>query len=146
MKNDSFAGKCFIVAFSVCLFASPLIGQSLTGGQINGKGWKTLGSAKIVYLMGLEDGFAAGLIHGRFAKGGQGITSEEFQKEFFKVIPDKFNRNEVISEIDSFYEEAANVLIPVRNAVEWVSEKMKGASSAALQERIIKIRQLYINY
>ena len=145
MKNDSFAGRCFIVAFSICLFVSPSIGQTLTGGQINGSGWKTLGKAKVIYLMGLEDGLAAGLILGSFAKGGQGITSEEFQKEFFRVIPDQFNRDEVISEIDSFYEEAANVLIPVRSAVEWVAEKMKGASPAELQERLTKIRRLYIN-
>ena len=145
MKNVSFTGKCFFVALLVCLFASPSIGQTLTGGQMNGRGWKTLGKAKVVYLLGLEDGLAAGLIHGSFAKGGQGITSEEFQKEFFKVIPDRFTRDEVISEIDGFYEDAANVLIPVRGAVEWVAEKMKGASPAELQERATRIRQLYTN-
>jgi len=141
MKNHS--GRCFLVAFSVCLFVSPSIGQTLTGGQINGRGWKALGKAKVAYLMGLQDGLAAGLIQGSFAKGGQGITSEEFQTEFFKVIPYKSNLDELISEIDSFYEEAANVLIPVRGAVEWVAEKINGASPARLQAQITKIRQLY---
>lgn len=54
-----------------------------------------------------------------------------------KDIPD------VASEIDKFYEEASNVLIPIFAAREWVIAKMKGVTPDWLQEELARLRRVF---
>jgi hypothetical protein len=67
----------------------------------------------------------------------------ESTKPLNQYAPAKLRRREIISEIDKFYEDVSNMRIPVREAHEWITQKMRGASPAELQELLAKLRQTH---
>jgi hypothetical protein len=138
MRNGGLSGEGWIVLLFVCLFSSFSTAQdTLTGSSMNGRGWKTLGNCKVVFLMGFEDGMFGGLIIGR-----PDATYPEINK-LYAENTSKLTHAEIISEIDKFYEEASNVLIPVHAAHGWVIQKIKGATPDDLQKQLVRLRQVY---
>lgn len=113
---------------SICLFSSFSIGQDLYDrGGLNGRGWKALKEQRLSCLTGLLDGINFG-----FAAATEEYT--QYQKLRDAYVSTKFTIGEIGSEIDRFYEEAANILIPVHEAFQWVRLKMAGVSPIKLQE------------
>jgi hypothetical protein len=105
----------------------PTYDQARTQGMINGRVWRIIGPCKSAFVEGFVDGLMTG------AATGKGQLDE--------ITTTKFNYGEIASEIDKFYEETLNVVIPVPMAYVWVIQKLKGTDPALLEERLLQLRK-----
>jgi len=137
-----------IVILAICLFSSFSMGQEISKStlytdEINGRVWKAMGYYSVLWLRGYEEGIAKGI----YEATRSNVTKDKLEAEFLKVrdktsIPKNLTIRDVASEIDKFYEEGSNALIPVSSARLWVIEKMKGSTPGELQEDLAKLRRI----
>ncbi len=101
-----------------------------TGGFVNGHLWGTMPhDVKVFFVIAFEEGR---------------ITACEKFCKFSPISPElsgNFDYSGLVSEIDRFYAETANVLIPVYAARAWVAKKANGYSPAALQDELARFRR-----
>ena len=129
------------------LFSSFSIGQEISKdilytGEINGRVWKAMGNYSVLWLRGYEEGIAKGI----YEATRSNVTKDKLEAELLKArdktsIPQNLTIRDVASEIDKFYEDGSNVLIPVSSVRDWVITKMNGATPSELQASLEALRQ-----
>ena len=103
-----------------------------TKGMYNGKVWETLIlQEKNLYLTGVEEGIA--LAH-NFS--GFSFKIEELTVKGFRM-------SDLASEIDLFYEQRANIRIPISYAYRYVIKKIKGITINELDEYNVWLRKIF---
>jgi hypothetical protein len=134
--------------FSVILFVFIAMAVSPTEGRpeqqdpryfykdlCNGRMWKLFTeNEKITYVAGVRAGIS--LIC---------LTNSELEPagDFYKLVG-KSNK-EISAMIDTFYEDAANVRIPVLTAYIWAAKKINGVANEELEELIAQLRRQFNN-
>lgn len=103
-----------------------------TYGYSNGKLWETFNKQeKILVLMGTEEGIA--------------FVSEwtENNKPYEELSIQGFRMSDIVSEVDLFYSQRANIRVTVVAAYSYVIKKMKGATVKELDEYAASLRKKY---
>jgi len=99
-----------------------------TWDVFNGRLWVTLSEpVKSAYVMGIWEGALA-----------------MNDTKALEAYNDKSTFSETARSIDLFYQEPANILIPVNIAMMLVTAKNNGATTADLDGRLTKIRRLIV--
>jgi len=116
--------------------------STLYTGEINGRVWKAMGNYSVLWLRGYEEGISKGI----YEATRLNVTKDKLEAELLKVqdktsIPKNLTIRDVASEIDKFYEEDSNVLIPVSSVRDWVIKKMNGATPSELQASLVALRR-----
>jgi hypothetical protein len=126
---------------------------AVTDGMSNGKAWNGLGGGnpktavmlKLLYLLGLSDGYTQSrgeLIPQLFSKPTPG--QEEKGAE---IIPDLLPKNGdltvIIAELDVFYHDSQNIAIPIPVAARYVKGKLQGGDPKELDASLKRLRVLY---
>jgi hypothetical protein len=147
MRNNHWLRWAWIVVLFICLFSSFSMGQEISKstlytGEINGRVWKAMEDYNVLWLRGYEEGIAKGI----YEATRSNVTKDKFEAELLKVrdktsIPQNLTIRDVASEIDKFYKESSNVLIPVSSVRDWVIKKMNGATPSELQASLVALRR-----
>lgn len=98
---------------------------------------------KLFYVRGFGDGFrAAAAIITQQANEGLAPTLRTYAvKAFADAWPVGFTYEEIISQIDKFYSDSANVRLPVLNALEVAQMRFDGTDEPTVQARINSMRK-----
>lgn len=113
----------------------------LTGPFVNGVMWREYSQTKKVYYVGgAVEGFLAGVY------GVVGILQGDCKRSVEAAIPawvhsSKANAEDVAKEVDSFYQDGANISLPMVDAVEYSEMKLAGATKKELDEYLTRYRQ-----
>ncbi|MBL7131292.1 MAG: hypothetical protein ISS45_07835 [Candidatus Omnitrophica bacterium] len=136
------------------LFCLSLVGSSLcfadneeyyTDGQGNGRLWQNIedGQAKIYYLKGIEEGILLQTKNSFNQAMADYLVSD---REIYEKINNTLNKayemltvkgyrlSEIASMIDDFYEDKANIKIPISDAYEYTIYKLQGATPEELEK------------
>jgi hypothetical protein len=106
----------------------------------NGKAWKLLdGQSKITYLTGIQEG-AFLLLREASRNGGSNAVIE---REAVNLNVTGFRESDLSSQVDGFYNDSANLRIPVVDAYKYVLKKLRGAKTSELDAYISELRQTY---
>ena len=126
---------------------------AVTDGMSNGKAWNGFGGGnpktavmlKVVYILGISDGYMQGrgeLIPQLFSKPTPG--QEERAAE---IIPDLLPTNGdlavFIAELDGFYHDSQNIAIPIPVAARYVKWKLQGGDPKERDASLKRLRVLY---
>ena len=141
------------------LFAAFISGRLLaadpavTDGMSNGRAWNGLGGGnpksavmlKVLYLLGLSDGYTQGrgeLIPQLFSKPTPGQ-----EERVAEIIPDLLPKNgdltAMIAELDVFYHDSQNLAIPIPAAARYAKGKLQGGDPKELDASLNRLRILY---
>jgi len=103
-----------------------------TKGWRNGKYWEELNfQEKIYYITGLEDGIA---LADYFT--GDSSIHDEFTVKGFRM-------SDLVKESDLFYEQRANIKIPIAFAYHYVISKIKGQPTTELDDIVVRLRKTF---
>jgi hypothetical protein len=113
-----------------------------THGEANGRTWKDMGEYSVFYLTGFKEGRDDAFDAATDAVKSEPELSAKLNKLSEENIPPtNFTMGNLQSEINKFYEDRLNTLIPISFAQNWVVHKMEGASPGVLQTTLINLRQ-----
>lgn len=137
---------CFLVLLSISLFCSIAHSQTsevewTTRGWANGRYWQGLSDdSKIQHLYGVEAGLNL------FAEELSYRATTEAQLEQIEKLRDElmvggFRFSDVAQQVDRFYQDSANILIPVDYAYLYSVKKMRGENPDQLQEYLASLRK-----
>jgi len=56
-----------------------------------------------------------------------------------------FRMSDIVSQIDAFYRDSANVRVPIADAYQYAMRKMKGEGASALEKYTEQLRKSYNN-
>lgn len=110
----------------------------------NGRSWTSMKSQqdKIFYLMGIE----AGVILLSYTiynttKDDNTLNISESARESITISGFRFS--DIVSQVDGFYRDTANIKIHISLAYEYSIQKMKGNNQQNLDDWVVGLRQLY---
>jgi hypothetical protein len=108
-----------------------------TYAQLNGVGWLALPeSSKVAYLDGVRD--ALGNAYGR----ARNTPCEKQEGGTYSDLSPVFASPIVIPSIDDFYDEPANLIIPIVDAVEVFLAHLRKVPEAVITERVLEHRRV----
>jgi hypothetical protein len=149
--KDTMKRILFVAVMSVGLLPGPSLGQSkdpaeqmMTRGWLNGRYWLTLDKAnKTNFLMGVEAGTAVlyGLVVGDntiYRKAGKEIEGL-LRKNVLGTAGIIFG--EVAQQVDGFYNDSANIQIPISWAYWIITLKTSGASPVEIEKQTAALRK-----
>lgn len=125
----------FTLIVCVLIFPSVVLGLqkedlSRTQGLVNGRWWGEQHiEGRTAYFNGHADGIRLG--------GNDAL--------FKSVVITSLTFGEMIDEVDKFYEERANIPIPVTYAMVYIAKKVKGATPSELQDYAASLRKRFNN-
>jgi len=124
------SGALAVAVFSTIsfLFAQDLFAETL----LNGRGWNKLETeiARVAYVVGYAEGL----------KNGLGAGSQEV---YDLLYPEILSNAGIVHEIDRFYEDRTNILIPVSSIFRWLAMKTRGTSMTELDDYVSELRRAY---
>lgn len=111
-----------------------------THGMLNGVAWRSYSfREKLLYVGGASDGFIDGIYRVL-------PRESECRRTVEAAIPDWIRSNVtgagIIKEMDSFYEDGANISLPTSDAFEYSEMKLSGATKKELDDYLNAIRQV----
>jgi len=109
----------------------------------NGRAWTVLDAqAKITFLVGIENGLALVPLQMQTEKRIDKSINDAHASSAYLTISG-FRFGDLVSQVDSFYSDTANLKIPVIEAYRYVIKKMKGATSEELATSAANLRRIY---
>jgi hypothetical protein len=137
------------------LISGSLLGDdpAVTDGMSNGMAWNGLGGGnaktavmlKLLYLVGLADGYQHGrseLIPNLFSEPATG-QEQKVAELIPDLLPAKAGFPEMIAELDGFYGNHLNLEIPIPIAARYIKAKLEGRPAKELGESLKRLRTLY---
>jgi hypothetical protein len=134
LASTSSKRTIFFLVMTLLAASEALLAQDnpavTTCGLRNGRAWITwTQSAKVVYLVGISD---AGV-------------REEAQSGTKSMLRDYFTAKatyaEIASGIDKIYEDSANAMLPIMDALSAFCERANGLSPTKLEEELARLRR-----
>jgi hypothetical protein len=102
----------------------------MTGGFLNGLSWKQMGVARLYYVIASMDGYQQGAFLVLYSSQGRACKLGDAALPFwFDLSP---QAQDIVKTIDSFYQDGANISIPVHDAFVWSEMKFAGATKDQL--------------
>ncbi|MFZ3342236.1 MAG: hypothetical protein WA213_15230 [Terriglobales bacterium] len=131
--------KLMSLAFLCAALAFPQErGDEYTLNMSNGRSWReTPEIAKIGYIVAVWD--MATWIEIRDGRGGH-----ELEKDTARLS--HLAATEVVQEVDKFYSDPSNALVPILETLSWVDAKASGASPAELDSLEATLRRRAIRF
>lgn len=142
MKSRLFLA-CILIAFSVALnaLASSCPGCE-TAGMLNGRYWAMLDNPqKIAYVTGLQEGVKAACLKRFFTVQGIDAASNVHALDSFTC--QTCTVGDLSSDLDLFYQVAANRGIPVSFALTACLKHFRGASAAEIDAYMASLRKVF---
>lgn len=110
----------------------------------NGRFWEILNTqSKIFFLMGIHEGMA--LLFQEMSLKEAHINNKEILEAINSLSSSGFHFSDYVNQIDNFYEDRANIKIPIIEVYRFAQLKIKGISKEQLEKRMSILRQMYNN-
>lgn len=91
-----------------------------------------------MFVNAIQDGLALGL-----RDLSNDLESAKILHVLERTTVKEFRFSDIAKQIDAFYSDTANVRIPIIDAYRYALEKMKGATSAKLDQLLVELRRTY---
>ena len=118
----------------------------LTGPFVNGVMWREYSQTKKVsFVIGAVDGFIAAVYQVARILPQQGDCKRSVEAAIPNwVHSSNATAEDVAKEMDSFYQDGANISLPMIDAVEYSEMKLAGATKKELDEHLTRYREAIV--
>lgn len=118
------------------------VGDNLYNGT-NGNAWKKLDmQAKITFLLGAEEGLVMMQLQMQTEKRSNKSIMDA-QASGSSLMINGFRYSDMVSQVDSFYSDTANLRVPIIEVHRFVLRKLKGATPLELENSAATLRRIY---
>jgi hypothetical protein len=110
----------------------------------NGKAWKQLDlQSRVTLIQGLEEGIMLAVREAdKNVREDQVMILDRTSKN---LTIKGFRMSDIVSQIDTFYSDSANVRVPITDGYQYPLIKMKGESAVELEKYAEQLRKTYNN-
>lgn len=127
-----------MLVLNLATFSQRSTESDTSGAGLNGWGWDTLSRLE-------KSQYVSGLYEGVWSLGEElNLSLPDQQKVISEKVLAYLTRQrlaDLILQVDSFYQDRANVKIPVSDVVQWVAAKNNGKSDKELDNLLVKFRR-----
>ncbi len=129
------SGMAFWLLGSVALYAQGPTLDVIKAVRFNGRAWVKYGMAeKVNFILGIQDGI---ILYSENSRDKETINS--------LIVTDP-KGGTLVSEMDRFFEQTANLNIPIYAAYFYLVQKLNGLPAAELEGSAAKLREKYKDY
>jgi hypothetical protein len=135
---------CYLFPLLVTALLNSLLADDdvMTGRYINGNAWNIMDDrAKIMYLTAFQEAYGLALLNWASTARPKPSLGELRRQESHYITDGAFTPNDYVQQIDTFYADQADRIIPVAYVYTWVNKKFQGAKATELAQLKIRIMQ-----